>query len=236
MPARPPLRTVRESFPSYGSSLSNRCTLVWARGGELQPVCDDSSRRWGPGRRNGSRAWAHASTETAALFEVSRVMWVVGVCGPSDFDMALYFGAGGQVEREHLALALLLGEPHAEEPLLWASREVLALPPGGRLIGVALFGPAPELPEDKMVQPFKGPLGSSMSVVVGPAPDDGVELAQEHFLVKSQGGVDAESDFVQQVLEITLCRRGQKFVPKFAHGVPQKVEPFINVGDDGLLL
>ena len=27
LPARPPLRTVLESFPSYGSSRSNRCAL-----------------------------------------------------------------------------------------------------------------------------------------------------------------------------------------------------------------
>ncbi len=27
----------RESFPSYGSSLSNRCAWMWARGGILQP-------------------------------------------------------------------------------------------------------------------------------------------------------------------------------------------------------
>jgi hypothetical protein len=33
LPARTPLRTVRESFPSYGSSRSDRCALSRARGG-----------------------------------------------------------------------------------------------------------------------------------------------------------------------------------------------------------
>src|SRR5438477_8688643 len=33
LPARPPLRTVLESFPSYGSSRSNRCALSRADGG-----------------------------------------------------------------------------------------------------------------------------------------------------------------------------------------------------------
>src|ERR1700693_3616422 len=117
LPARPPLRTVRESFPSYGSSLSNRCALVWARGGKLQPVRDDSSRTLTLGRRCVSRRRSPAPPFGAARLEVSSVVWIVGVGGPADFDMALDFGSGGFIPGEGLALALVLGAPDAEGPV-----------------------------------------------------------------------------------------------------------------------
>ena len=143
----------------------------------------DASRRCRSGRRSVSLSAAPTPVaKLAALPEVLGVTWVVGVCFPADFDVALDFGAGGLIEGQHLAGALLLGEPDAEEPALARCREVLAHLPAGGLGGVASFGPAPELPMDVMVQPVKGPLGGSVSVVVGPTPDDGVEFAKEHLL------------------------------------------------------
>ena len=59
-PAHTPLRTVRESFPSYGSSLSNRYFLVEAGGGICQPMFDDSRLRIGAGRRRVSVTVTHA--------------------------------------------------------------------------------------------------------------------------------------------------------------------------------
>src|SRR5204862_2024951 len=84
-------------------------------------------------------ALAPAPPTAAARLEVSRAVRVVGIGGPTNFDMALDSGAGGPVEGEHLALALFLGEPDAEESL--GRREVLALLPGGRFAGMASFGP-----------------------------------------------------------------------------------------------
>src|SRR6267142_2568181 len=115
-PARTPLRTVRESFPSYGSSLSNRCSLVWARGGRPQPMCDASTWPVTLGRYDVSRSLVTAPLFRAAQFEVSGVVWVVGIGSPTDFNMALYSGAGGLIQGEHMALALFLGKPDAEEP------------------------------------------------------------------------------------------------------------------------
>ncbi len=75
-----------------------------------------------------------------------------------------------------------------------------------------------------------------MPIVVGPTPDQGVEFEQERLLREGQSGVDAEPEFILQGFAVTLCGSGQEFSPKFAHGVPQKVEPCVDVGDDGLLL
>ena len=52
-------------------------------------------------------------------------MYVVGVCGPADFSMALDNGAGGSIEREHLAFALSIGEPDAESHSLPAAVKYL---------------------------------------------------------------------------------------------------------------
>src|SRR5580765_4748857 len=93
-PARSPLRTVRESFPSYGSSLSNRCSRVWALGGISQPMRDNASGALSLGRRSVSLALAPAPPSAAARLEVSRVVRIVGIGGPTNFDMALDSGAG----------------------------------------------------------------------------------------------------------------------------------------------
>ena len=195
---------------------------------------DDSSGTRTLGRRSVSRRLAPALPLRAARLEISSVVWIVGICGPTDFDMALDFGAGGFIQGQYLAFARFLGEPDAEDPL--GRREVLASLPVGRFVGVASVGPAPELPEDMVVKPGEGSLGGSMPVVIGPTPNNRVELPEEQFLRKSQSGVDAEPDFVPEGFDVTLCGGGQEFVPKLAHGVPQKVEPFVDVGDDGLLL
>ena len=195
-----------------------------------------SSGRVDLGRRSVSRVRPCAPSKVAALLEIWDVVWIVGICGPANFNMAFDGGAGGSIERKHLAVARACIEPDAEEPWFARRREVLALLPSSGLVGVASFGPAPELPKDVIVQPVEGPLGGSMPVIVGPAPDEGVEFVQERFLGEAQSGVDAEAEFLTQGFDVTLCGKAQEFVPKFAHSVPQKVEPLGDGSDDGLLL
>ena len=196
----------------------------------------DSSVRLSLGRQGVSLPVAHAPCKSAAFLEVLRVLGIVGVGGPDDFNMASDCGAGGFIEDEHLACSSFLGKPDAEVPVPGRRREVFLSPPSSGLFGVASFGPAQQLPKDMMVQPIEGPLGGPVPIVVGPTSQERVELAEERFLWFSQGGFDAEADFLAQGFHATLCGIGQQFVPKFAHGVPQKVEPLVEVGDDGLLL
>ena len=102
---------------------------MWTRGGKLQPMCDPSSGRLTLGRRCVSRSRPPAPPSGAARLEVSSVGRVVGVCGPADFNMALDSGAGGLIQGKHLAFALFLGEPDAEDP--FGHREVLVVLPFG---------------------------------------------------------------------------------------------------------
>ena len=197
-----------------------------------------SSRRCGSGRLSVSRWAAPVPVTPATLREVFGITWVVGVCGSSHFDMALDCGAGGSVKGQHLAGALLLvlGDPDAEVPAFARRREVLARYPGSGFMRVAVFGPAPELIADAVVQLDKGPLGRSMSIVVGPTLQNGIEFAKERLLAEAQAGLNAEPDFVPQALDVALGGKGQEFIPQFAHRVPQKVEALRDGGDDGLLL
>ena len=114
-----------------------------ARGGVLQPMRYDSSAGLGLGRGSVSGLAAlPPPAEAAALLEVWRVVWVIGVGDPDDFNMASDYRAGGFVEDEHLARSSFLGEPDAEVPLACRRREVFVSPPGGGLFGVASSGPA----------------------------------------------------------------------------------------------
>ena len=90
---------------------------MWARGGILQPMRENSSGALTLGRRCVARGLAPVPPAAAARLEVSRVVGIVGIGSPTDFNMALDFGAGGPIERQRLALALFLGEPDAEDPL-----------------------------------------------------------------------------------------------------------------------
>ena len=86
------------------------------------------------------------------------------------------------------------------------------------------------------IQLVKGPLGCSIAVIIGPPPQAGIELTQERLLAEARSGLNQVADFLAQDLYFTLCGKSQEFVPLFAHGVPQKVEALLNVGDDSLLL
>ena len=163
-------------------------------------------------------------------------MWIVGVSSPTDFNMALDGCAPNWIEFEHVAPALCLGGADAKSPALARGREVFVLLPASGFVGMASFGPAPELPKDKVIQPVEGPFGCSVSIVVGPAPKDRVEFVKERLLAEAQRGFDAEPEGVPQALDAALCGSAQEFIPKFAHGICQEVKPSANVGGDGLLL
>src|SRR6185436_4503919 len=101
---------------------------------------------------------------------------------------------------------------------------------------MAARGPAPKPCEHISVYALKGPLGSSIAEVIGPTTQERVEFADELLLSAAKSGLDQLSDFDPQGFELTLGGSDQEFIPKFAHGVPQKIKALLNVGDDCLLL
>ena len=155
---------------------------------------------------------------------------------PSDLQVTNNDSAGQSVEFEHATLALGPRYPGTEHPFRSTGGEVFLLLPGARLIGMAAGNPTPNFVTHIIIQFRKGPLGCSIAMVVGPTPQERVELAQERLLCEAQGGLNQLTDFEPQAFDFVLCRLNQQFIPLFAHSVPQKVKALIDGGEDGLLL
>ena len=134
--------------------------------------------------------------EAATLLEVIGVGFIIGIGFPSDFYVAFDLGAGHPVEFEHFALSSGQTDGDVKIPTVSFRGEISSFSPGGGFVGVSSFGPAPELVEDIVVQFFKGPLGGSISIVVGPTLQKRIEFAKERLLAEAQGGLDAEPDLV----------------------------------------
>src|SRR6185369_6246855 len=115
-------------------------------------------------------------------------------------------------------------------------REVLAFLPTDGFVGVTPVNPAPQHAVNVPVHLAEGPRRCPIAEVVGPTTQTRVELSQERLLTEAVGGVNQLTDLPLQGNDFTLCRSDQQLVPIFAHSVPQKVEAFMNGGDDGLLL
>ena len=160
----------------------------------------------------GAAAWpsapAHAPDKPAALLEVFDVVWVVGIGGPSDFDMALDWGAGQAVEFEHAGLALGSLDPCAEHPIV-PGAEVFGFSPRAVFVGMASGGPAPEFADDIIIQFGEGRFGRSVAIIVGPTAQQRVELSQERFLRVGRSGLYQSADLVSQALHFALCGSDQ---------------------------
>src|ERR1051325_1425154 len=119
--------------------------------------------------------------EAATLLEVCGVGGIGGIGFAFDLDVAFNLGAGHPIEFEHCALSVGPPDGDAKVPTIGVLGEVPVFPPSGRFVGVSSFSPAPELIPDAVVQFFKGPLGGSISVVVGPTLQKRVEFAKERL-------------------------------------------------------
>ena len=150
--------------------------------------------------------------------------------------MAFDFRAGQLINCEHATLAVLQRHPHAEYPTVFRGREVFVLLPPDGFVGMTAMDPSPQHTVDVPVQVAEGPRRYSIAEVVGPTTQSRVELSHERLLIEAASGLNQRTDLRSQDFHFALCRSDQQFVPILAHGVPQKVEALLNVGDDGLLL
>ena len=179
---------------------------------------------------------AYAPGKAPALGEVLSVAWVVGVGGSPDLEVTFDGRAGHPVEAEHAALALFGMVSDAKAPFVPGRGEVCSLLPGQGFLGVASVNPAPYFVPDVVVQFAEDRFGGSVAVIIGPTAQERVELAQERRLTAARSGVKHLSDLLAQGLHFSLGGKDQQFIPKFAQGVPQKVQALLEGGDDGLLL
>ena len=160
---------------------------AWRQSSDGWETSSCSGWRWG--RRSVPCAPEHAPGKAPALGEVFGVVWVVGVGGPFDFNVAFNLGAGHLVEFEHARLVLDPLGLDAEPPRLAGGGEVLVILPRLGLFGVAAGDPAPKLIVNIVAQPDEGPFGGSVAVVIGPTAQQRVELTQERRLRAAQSGL-----------------------------------------------
>src|SRR6266567_3586692 len=110
LPAHAPLRTVRESFPSYGSSLSS--PVLWCEVGR-----QSGQRKYCPVRLGRAGLSTNAPREAAALPKILRVNWVVGVGIPSHLDVAVNSSADRLIEFKCRVLSVCRSEADSELPV-----------------------------------------------------------------------------------------------------------------------
>jgi hypothetical protein len=120
--------------------------------------------------------------------------------GPPTGDLAV----GGQIR---LALT---GGRRGQHSTGVPSRPVSVLHPSGRGVGVSPACPVAALHPDEMVHPAKGGLTHPRAIVMGPAPDDGVELADQGRLRPGPTGPKEPTECRQMRLDVGLgwCDQG----------------------------
>ena len=116
--------------------------------------------------------------------------------------------------------------------------EVTVLDPCLGFAGVSSTCPSPELFPGEAVDLFEGLLRHLILVIIGPSPDDRVELRNHLFLLRCSHPFDCLSDFSRVRLHILLGGFDEKLPVKFAQGLSEEVEPVGSsiVREDGVLL
>jgi hypothetical protein len=89
--------------------------------------------------------------------------------------------------------------------------------------------------EDRVVYADEGFLAADVPVIVGPSPDEGIELPYQMSRCRLLVSLDDSSDFAQERLHILLGGRYQELASVLAHLLSEKVESVLDVGGDGFL-
>ena len=85
-------------------------------------------------------------------------------------------------------------------------------------------GPLPECAPDFMVHPVERFLGRTMLMVVGPATNDGVQLANQPGLADGFVRVDDSADFLQEHVRVLLRRFDEQLAVILAEVLSEEVE------------
>src|SRR6185295_203285 len=92
-------------------------------------------------------------------------------------------------------------------------------------------GPVPECAPDFMVHPVERFLGRTMSMVVGPSTNDGVQQADQQGLADRFVRADDFPDFLQERVRVLLRRFYQWFAVVFAEILSEEVEALVDMSD-----
>ena len=157
-----------------------------------------------------------------AFLEVSLIGRVVGVRVSLDFNVSLNGGATGGPQPNPKGLALVIARFTEEGPITTTTRrKVLLFAPACVLVRVSSSRPLPQTREDVVIHAGKRACTHHVPMIVSPAPDGGVELADQiggrHALRSS----DCLPDAAQEGVNVLLGRLDEQFpVGISAHVLP----------------
>ena len=103
------------------------------------------------------------------------------------------------------------------------------LHPYSVLTRMSAITPPPQLAPYLKVHARERTFSNAVSMIVGPAPYDGVELNDQIFLRRRLILLDDSSDFCQSRLNVLLGRRDQQFPSILAYVLAEKIKPFLDV-------
>src|SRR6516164_6159817 len=139
-------------------------------------------------------------------------------------------------EIDGLPRAFASGYLASEHPIPSADRlKVFLFHPAFGLLGMSPLRPLPQSPKDRVVHFRQGLLAAHMPVIVGPAPDDRVEL---HNQVSGSGltaRLDDGSDFGQERRHILAGWLDQDGAVVSTHVLSEEIKAVLNMRDTGLL-
>ena len=171
-----------------------------------------------------------------ALLEVGCIDGIVGVRVTFDFNVSLDGCATGMPQPERAWLSMVITRFTEEGPVTTtALRKVLLFAPAGVLIRVSSSCPSPQTREDFVINASERALTHHVPMIVGPAPDFGVELMDQIGGRHAERGFDCSPDAAQEGFNILLGRLDEQFsVGILAHVLSEEIKAFFHVGDDRL--
>jgi len=86
-----------------------------------------------------------------------------------------------------------------------------------------------------MVHPVERVFSRAVLMVVGPTPNDRIQLTNQHALADRLVRADDSTDFLQEHVRVLLRRFHQWFAVVFAEVLSEEVEPLVNMSDAGLV-
>ena len=160
-----------------------------------------------------------------------RIIWVgcsldLGVSGNGD--------AGGGEQPDRCGSVWLVTPHTVEHPVPCADRVEVVVPnPAAWFVGMSAFSPLPDGVEDPVVHLPEGHLARSMPVIIHPASEDGVELADELPGRSLRVAFDEGTDFPEQRGHALAGGGDEHFLVIPANVVAEKVKALCDMRDAG---
>ena len=168
--------------------------------------------------------------------EVGFIDGIIRVGFGFDFNVSCNGCAGGGKQPHFLRFPLLIACFPKEGPVPPpVERKVFRFGPTEVFVWVSSSRPSPQTREDGCIDAAKGTLADHVPVIVGPAPNLGVEFLNQIGGRHAKRGFDRGSDARQESFDVFLGGLSEHSpVRVTAHVLPEEIKAFLHVRNDGL--